>query len=149
MADNKETLSIIHDLVETCRDGETGYLHAAHHISDPDIQAHFEKQSIERRRFLVQLKELAQGLGETETDTSGSTAALLHRMWFGVKADLGMSDAALLSSVESGEERAAEEYRKALESPLPEDVRAVISEQAECVFNAHQRILRLLASKAA
>lgn len=149
MPDNKETLSTLHDLIETCRDGETGYLHAAHHVSDPDIQAHFEKQSLERRRFLVELKDLAQRLGDTDPDTSGSTAALLHRIWFGAKADLGMSDATLLSSVESGEERAAEEYRKALEAPLPDDVRAVVAEQGECVFNAHQRILRLLASKAA
>ena len=148
MANNDDALSVIHELIETCRDGETGYLHASAIVSDPQLKAHFQKQSEERHTFIQELRQEATRLGEEETDTSGSTAGMLHRIWFESKADLGLGDAAVLSSVDSGEESAKKTYEKALEATLPDDLRAIITAQAQCVFDAHNRIL-ILREKAA
>jgi len=35
MADQEKTLETLHELIETCRDGETGYIHAAAMVNDP------------------------------------------------------------------------------------------------------------------
>ena len=46
MAD--DTLDLIKDLIETCKDGETGYVHAAGVATDPQLKAYFTEQSLER-----------------------------------------------------------------------------------------------------
>lgn len=149
MGNNDDALSVVHELIETCRDGETGYLHASATVTDPQLKAHFQKQSQERHSFIEELKQEAARLGEKETDTSGSTAGMLHRIWFETKADLGLGDAAVLSSVDSGEESAKKTYEKALEAPLPDDLRVLVNKQAQCVFDAHNRVLVLRENKAA
>jgi uncharacterized protein (TIGR02284 family) len=142
MAEN-DVLSVVQDLIETCKDGETGYIHAAAAVSDPSLKSYFQQQSTERHHFLMELKELSARLGESQPDTSGSVAAVLHRAWFETKADVGMGDGAVLSSVETGEDSAKDAYQKALQAALPEQVRAVISRQAQSVTDAHNRVRAL------
>jgi len=48
---------ILEKLIETCRDGETGYLHAAGVAHDPEFKAYFQQQSLERARFRVELTD--------------------------------------------------------------------------------------------
>ncbi len=149
MAENKsDTLSIIRDLVEACRDGATGYLHAAGVAKDARLKSYFEQQSLERNRMLQELKQEMVKLGEKDPDTSGSVAALVHRMWFSVKADVGMGDEAILNSVELGEDKAKDAYQKALQGNLPDNIRQIVSNQAASVRAAHDRV-RDLRDKAA
>ena len=41
----EDTLNLIKELVETCKDGETGYAHAAGVATDPQLKAYFSEQS--------------------------------------------------------------------------------------------------------
>jgi uncharacterized protein (TIGR02284 family) len=134
-----DTLDLIKDLIETCKDGETGYVHAAGVATDPQLKAYFTEQSLERARFGRELRAEAERLGE-KPDTSGSVSAVLHRVWFETKATVGLGDQSILNSVEQGEDRAKKDYEKALASELPSDLRAIIQRQAESVIKAHDYV---------
>jgi uncharacterized protein (TIGR02284 family) len=117
MAD--DTLDLLKDLIETCKDGETGYVHAAGVAEDPQLKAYFTEQSLERARFGKELRAEAERLGD-KPDASGSVSAVLHRVWFETKATVGLGDQSTLNSVEQGEDRAKKDYEKALSSQLPD-----------------------------
>jgi uncharacterized protein (TIGR02284 family) len=139
MAD-ASTLDVLQELIETCRDGETGYAHAASIVADPELKGYFTERSQERHRFLVELQELAQRSGEPRPDTSGSVAGTLHRAWFEAKVDIGLGDQAVLNSVEAGEDVAKRAYQKALASALTEQAQSVVQRQAEGIFDAHDYV---------
>jgi uncharacterized protein (TIGR02284 family) len=140
---------VLQKLIETCRDGETGYLHAAGLADDPELKNYLQQQSLERGRFRVALTEAEKKLGETEPDTSGSSAAVLHRAWFEMKDDVGGGDHTLLESVEQGEDRAKETYASALETRLPAGIDPLVREQYASVKAAHDRIRTWRDEKAA
>jgi uncharacterized protein (TIGR02284 family) len=137
MADN--TRDLIKDLIQTCKDGETGYAHAAGVASDPQLKAYFSEQSLERARFGQELRAAAERLGD-KPEPSGSVSAVLHRVWFEAKATVGLGDQSILDSVEQGEDRAKKDYEKALSTQLPSGLRAIIQRQSDSVFKAHDYV---------
>lgn len=126
-------------MIQTCKDGETGYVHAAGVATDPQLKAYFNEQSLERARFGQELRAEAARLGD-KPDPSGSVSAALHRVWFEAKAAVGLGDQSILNSVEQGEDRAKKDYERALSSQLPSGLRAIIQRQAESVFKAHDYV---------
>ncbi|HEX6465881.1 MAG TPA: PA2169 family four-helix-bundle protein [Terriglobales bacterium] len=140
MSDASSTLDVLHELIETCRDGSTGYAHAAAVVKDPELKAYFTEQSQERIRLLKELELEAKRIGESQPDISGSAAGALHRAWFEAKVDIGLGDQAVLNSVEAGEDAAKKAYEKALQAALPDDVRGLVQRQAESVVAAHDRV---------
>lgn len=134
-----DTLDLLKDLIETCKDGETGYVHAAGVAEDPQLKAYFTEQSLERARFGKELRAEAERLGD-KPDAYGSVSAVLHRVWFETKATVGLGDQSTLNSVEQGEDRAKKDYQKALSIQLPDDLRAIIQRQAESVIKAHDYV---------
>jgi uncharacterized protein (TIGR02284 family) len=149
MADREAVIAVLESLIETCKDGETGYVHAAGVVKDERLKEWFGAQSRERHHFLQELKEEVTRLGESDPDTSGSVAGTLHRAWFETKADVGASDESIISSVETGEKSAADSYQKALQAGLPENIRAIVGRQAERVFSALNRLREIYGGRAA
>ena len=139
MADTSSTLDLLNELIETCKDGETGYAHAAGIVENQELKSYFLDQSRERGRFVLELKAKTERLGSTP-DTSGSVAGTLHRMWFEAKAEVGLGDQSVLTSVEQGEDSAKKAYEKALESALPEDTLTIVNRQAQSIFIAHDAV---------
>ena len=140
---------ILRNLIETCRDGETGYLHAAGLAADSQLKSYFQQQSLERARFRVELTDAIKRLGEAEPDTSGSSAAVLHRAWFELKDDFGGGDHTLLESVEQGEDSAKQTYESALEKALPAGIDELVRNQYASVKAAHDRVRSWRDEKAA
>jgi uncharacterized protein (TIGR02284 family) len=139
MADRTEILDLLHELIQTCKDGETGYAHASGIATELRLKAYFSEESLERARFVRDLKSQAELMGE-KPDPSPSVAGTLHRVWFEAKADLGLGDQSILNSVEQGEDSAKKSYEEALRLDLPEDVRALIEVQAKSIFAAHDYV---------
>jgi uncharacterized protein (TIGR02284 family) len=139
MADKDKILDLLRELIEVCKDGETGYTHAAGIVADPKLKSYFQKESLERARIVQELKQAAESLGDKPA-TSGSVAATIHRLWFEAKADLGMGDQSVLNSVEQGEDRAKQAYESALKEDLPADIRGMLQQQAQSVFAAHDYV---------
>ncbi len=140
MPATQEAREVLKALIETCRDGENGYLHAAAQVQDLALKAYFEKQSVQRGRFAVDLEEASQRLGDLGASQEGTIAGLIHRTWFEVKADAGGGDHEILVSVEQGEDYAKQAYEKALNTPLPEMLLAIIREQYATVRAAHDHV---------
>jgi uncharacterized protein (TIGR02284 family) len=78
--------------------------------------------------------------GKPEKECSVAGAA--HRGWLNLKAAVsGRPDLAILEECERGEDVAR--YRKALEEPLPEDIRMVVQRQYDGVVRNHDQIRNL------
>ncbi len=137
--DNKDAVSVVENLVETCRDGEKGYQDAAEHVKRPDLKAFFLEQVSERRQFANELENLLPNLGKAEKKESGSVLGALHRAWIDTKLGLGGGDKTILESVEAGEDKAKEAYGDALNSALPPDVAQVVLRQSRSIKTAHDR----------
>lgn len=141
--DQNNAVSVLQDLIETCKDGQKGYQDAASHVKRPDLKTFFNEQSLERARFAGELQEERIRLGQTDKKDSGSVSATLHRAWIDTKVSMGAGDKAILESVEAGEDNAKEAYQKAVTSDLPENIAQVVRRQAASVQQAHDKVKSL------
>jgi uncharacterized protein (TIGR02284 family) len=139
MAD-KDVISTLNTLIETCRDGEQGFREAAQNLKDPSVKAMFNEVSHERARFADELKSEVQRLGGNPEE-GGSMSGAAHRAWMDVKGALtGRDDKQIISEAERGEDVAVATYQSALREPLPPAVESVVSRQFEHVRQAHDRV---------
>jgi len=134
-----DRIDLLEKLIETCRDGQTGFREAAEHVHDPELRSFFNEQSLQRGEFAAALENEVIRMGKHDPDRSGSTSAALHRGWLNLKTALGCGEGAILSEVERGEDVAKDEYQKAIQANLPEPLGSLIRQQAESVFAAHER----------
>jgi uncharacterized protein (TIGR02284 family) len=141
--DKNNAISVIEDLIDTCKDGQKGYQDAASHVKRSDLKTFFNEQSLERSRFAGELEAELVRLGKPDKKVSGSVSASLHRAWIDTKVSLGGGDKAILESVEAGEDDAKEAYQKALTADLPEDIAQIVRRQAASVQKVHDQVRNL------
>ena len=144
-------LDVIEKLIETCRDGQAGYLEAAEHAKNAELRAFFSGQSMERARFAAQLESVARRLGAADPSRGPSIASKMHCAWIDLKHRLGGGDAGVLGCVEAGESTAKNHYLQALRAGLPPEVQTILERQAESVSAAYDQVcaLRSMYKKAA
>ena len=136
----REVITTLNSLIETCRDGEQGFRDAADNLKNPSVKTLFSEFASERAKFAEELKDQVQRLGG-KPDEGGSASGAMHRGWMNVKgAVTGGDDKAIIAEAERGEDVAVERYREALREPLPAAVESVVSRQFEHVQQAHDRV---------
>jgi uncharacterized protein (TIGR02284 family) len=138
-----DTISVVENLIETCKDGQKGYQDAAHHVKRADLKTYFNEQSLERSRFAGELEAELIRLGKPDKKVSGSVGGALRRAWIDTKVSLGGGDKTILDSVEAGEDTAKEAYEKAVTGDLPEDIAQIVRRQASSVQRAHDKVKML------
>jgi uncharacterized protein (TIGR02284 family) len=145
MAQQKETISTINDLIETLKDGQEGFRQAAEAVGDQELKSLFNECSLQRARFVGELQSEAVTLGESKPEDSGSITGALHRSWINLKSAIAKrDDHAILQECERGEDSAVHEYEDALEDKdVTGPVREIISRQFEKVKSVHDRIKHL------
>ena len=145
MAQQKETISTINDLIETLKDGQEGFRQAAEAVGDSELRSLFNECSLQRARFVGELQSEAVTLGESKPEDSGSVAGALHRSWINLKGAIAKrDDHAILEECERGEDSAVHGYEEALEDKdLTGPSREIISRQYEKVKDVHDRIKHL------
>ncbi|HEU4596148.1 MAG TPA: PA2169 family four-helix-bundle protein [Pyrinomonadaceae bacterium] len=149
MASNEEVISTLNNLIETCRDGQNGFQTAAEGVEGSDLKMLFHSYSQQRARFVGELQDEVRRLGG-DPENTGSVAATLHRGWIDIKAAVtGQDDGAVLSECERGEDSAVANYRAALDTDLPANVRSLVERQFGEVKQAHDRIRSLEKSSGA
>lgn len=141
--DANNTVDVIKDLIETCRDGQKGYLEAASHVKRPDLKTLFNEEGLQRGRFAEELQAELLHLGKKDEKVSSSVGGALHRAWIDTKVALGGGDKSILESLESGEDSAKAAYKKALDTPLPANIADIVRRQASSVQQAHDKIKSL------
>jgi len=142
-------ISVIENLIETCKDGQKGYQDAASHVKRSDLKNYFNQQSLERAGFAGELEAELIRLGKPDKRVSGSVGGALRRAWIDTKVSLGGGDTTILESVEAGEDSAKEAYQKALTGSLPENLLEIIRRQAASVLRAHDKVKSLRDTAAA
>ena len=142
MAEQTER-EVLNHLIETCRDGERGFRHAANHLSDPAAKTLFLETAAERDQFATALLPHAQRLGGPNA-AGGSVAAALHRGWMSLTDVVQHDDATIVQEAEHGERAALGAYEVALEGALPPSSREVIEQQCEAIRRSRQRVASLL-----
>jgi uncharacterized protein (TIGR02284 family) len=148
MKEQKETVSVLDELIETLKDGQEGFKQAAEAVKDPQLKSLFSEYSQQRSRFASALQNEVRSLGETEPETTSSTAGALHRGWINLKSAVtGGDDHAILAECERGEDSAVEEYKKALQDDLSPSVYEIVSRQYAEIKAAHDRIRNLRDSR--
>jgi uncharacterized protein (TIGR02284 family) len=141
--DENNVVSVLENLIETCRDGEKGYRDAAEHVKRSDLKSYFNEQSMERGRFATELQAELAKVGKPDKKVSGSASAGMRRAWVDTKVALGGGDHTILESVEKGEDNAKETYQKALSGTLPSGTAEIVRRQAESVQRAHDKVRML------
>jgi uncharacterized protein (TIGR02284 family) len=135
--------SVLHSLIETCKDGQEGFQKAAENVRTPDLKALFSALATQRQEFVSQLHDLARRLGE-DAESAGP-ASVPHRGWMDLKSTLiSGGEHAILAECERGEDAAVAEYRGALDrKDLPPNVRSVLHLQSIELIAAHDRLRNL------
>ncbi len=141
--DENNAISVIENLIETCKDGQKGYQDAASHVKRSDLKTYFNEQSLERARFAGELEAELIRLGKPDKRVSGSVSGTLRRAWIDTKVSLGGGDKTILESVEAGEDNAKGSYQKAITGDLPENIAQIVRRQAASVQRAHDKVKSL------
>jgi uncharacterized protein (TIGR02284 family) len=136
-------ISVLENLIETCKDGQKGYQEAASKVKRSDLKAFFNEQSLERSRFAGELEAELIRLGKPDKKVSGSVAGSLHRAWIDTKVGLGGGDKTILEWLERGEDSAKDAYQKAVTGDLPENIAQIVRRQAAKVQAAHDKVKSL------
>ena len=148
---NDDVVSLLNDLIQTCKDGQDGFKEAAEGVRRSDLKTIFYEFSQQRAEFAGVLQELVRGLGG-DPESSGSLSGAIHRGWMNIKAAVTDKDeTAILNECERGEDQAKDAYADAVERSLPSNVAEVLGQQYHAILSAHNRVkaLRNTESKAA
>jgi uncharacterized protein (TIGR02284 family) len=144
MAQQKEALSTINNLIETLKDGEKGFKEAADAVRDPQLKSLFQQYSQQRHRFATELQAQAQTLGESRPEKSSSAAGAMHRAWINLKSAVTSgNDKAILAECERGEDSAVHEYEEAIQDGLTGAAREIVARQFTEIKSAHDRVRNL------
>lgn len=142
-ASNDDVISTLNNLIETCKDGQDGFKTAAEGVERSDLKSTFYELSQQRSQFAGELQTLVRELGG-DPETTGSTAATLHRGWINIKSAItGHDDTAILNECERGEDSAKNNYKEAAQTVLPANISEVVQRQYAAVQEAHDRVKAL------
>jgi len=135
-----KAVSVLNDLIETCRDGEQGFRSAAESLKTPAISTKFLEYAAERGQIGRELQAEVRRLGG-DPEKSGSTAGSVHRGWLDLKAVLtGHDDHAIVAEAERGEDVAKAAFDAALNENLPPSTEALVRQHAQKVRRAHDDV---------
>lgn len=144
MLSNTELRVVLNELIQTCRDGQEGFLTAAENIGHDEAKQVLNEYSLQRAKFTGDLQAASHGLGDHNPENVSSISGTLHRGWMNLKtAVLGRDRHAILAECERGEDVALAEYHKVLQLELPADLRSTIQGQYAQLQTAHDRIKAL------
>ena len=137
MPSNSDLRSTLNHLIQTCRDGQEGFLTAAENVQGDELRRLFNECSLQRAKFTGELQTAAHGLGDSNPENASSVSGTLHRGWINLKTAIGGRDQhAILAECERGEDIAVAEHKKALALELPRDIREIV-QKPTCRHSCH------------
>lgn len=143
---NKESISVLNDLIETCKDGQEGFKSCAEDIKHPELKALFVKRSADCATAAAELQAAVRSMGG-DPETSTSVAGDLHRRWVDVKSLFtGKDEEAVLNEAERGEDHALKAYKEALDKINKHNlmgIRDLVERQFHGVQRNHDQVKAL------
>ena len=142
MEDSK-IAGVLNDLVETSRDGATGFKTCAEGANDPMLKAFFLTRAQDCEEAVRELNIEVLHHGGTPIEHGSATGAL-RNAWINIRtAGTGNDDLAVLVECERAEDAALEDYRKALKEDLPDHVKTLLQKQYDGAMENHNRVRQL------
>jgi uncharacterized protein (TIGR02284 family) len=123
-------VSTLNKLLETTKDGESGFRACADAVKNADLKAVFEGAARRRGEGAAELQAVIRSLGQ---DPASSGTAKRARRTNTKSLMPGMDEYAALTECERGEDVAKRAYEKALMDDLPTDIKAIVQRQYEVV----------------
>jgi uncharacterized protein (TIGR02284 family) len=140
---NDKAISVLNNLIETCKDGELGFKTAAEGLKSAEIKAKFLEYSRQRSEMARELQSEVRRLGG-DPEKSSSMSGSLHRGWMDIKAAItGKDDHAIVAEAERGEDVARAVYEHALTEGLAGTIQTLVQQQAAKVRQAHDNVRAL------
>lgn len=131
--------AVLNSLIETCKDGESGFRHAAELVSDAGFKALFTDLARRRSQVAAELLPHAQRFGGSEA-ADGTTAASLHRKWMDLRDWSGHDDRAILAEARRGNSMTVAAFKDALAGVLPASVRDMVERQHAEILSDDERL---------
>lgn len=142
----KESISVLNDLIETCKDGQEGFKTCAEDIKHPELKRVFVERAKDCGNAAAELQTAVRALGG-DPETSTSVAGDLHRRWVDVKAKFtGKDEKAVLTEAERGEDHALKAYKEAIEKINKHNlvgIRDLVERQYHGVQRNHDQVKAL------
>jgi uncharacterized protein (TIGR02284 family) len=140
MDNQKEIVSVLHHLIERCKDGSKGFFTAAEDVDDPQLKDMFKKFSVQRDGMITQLQNELHKMGKLDSE-HGSIEGKVHRAWIDLSSALASKDRKrILEECERGEDYAVSAYEKALKEELPSNLHQIVEQQYQQVKQAHDQV---------
>ena len=137
---NDNAISVLNNIIETCKDGELGFKTAAEGLKSAEIKAKFLEYSRQRGEMVRELQNEVRRLGG-DPEKSGSMSGSLHRGWLDIKSAVtGKDDHAIVAEAERGEDVAKTAYENALKEALPAGAQTLVQQQSAKVRQAHDQV---------
>lgn len=144
-----EAKNLLLDLVEVLQDGHKGMMDLGQRLKDESARQFLLRESQVRAEFAAELENQLHRMGEHDVEQRGTIGGALHRAWGDLKAKLGAGDESLLASAELGEAGTAKSYERALQEPMPGDVRDLVAGQQRYIVVALEKLRNLREQRAA
>lgn len=147
MNTNQEIIDSLNELVQINNDRIRGYESSIDNVEDKALAGQFRQFIVQSQKFRSELADHVVRLdGHAVTDaTTTDLASKFHRAWLDIKASVSDNEkAAVLGSVEFGENAAVKAYEDALEEDhLPAYVKEVIQAQLADLRAARDQVVVL------
>jgi uncharacterized protein (TIGR02284 family) len=141
--DKDDLIDLLNDLTENARDGEFGFRECAEHAKSADLKQTFSARADDCRRAAEELAGRVSALGGKPQE-GGTALGALHRGWVAARSALSTyDDKAMLEECERGEDIAVAKYRKALQKPVPEDIRSLLERHLMGAQRNHDQVKAL------
>lgn len=136
--------SKLNDLLERTYDAEKGFKKAAENTEHTYLKRYFERKSLERQNFGIELNNEIRSFGESP-EKSGSLEGAAHRTWMDIKAMFSVNnDESMLEEAIRGENTALNDYNEVInDHGLPMSTQSILIRQRDAIANDLQAIKRL------
>lgn len=134
-----DTISMLNNLISTCRDGQEGFQTAAQHLKNQQFRSLFEQFARDRGEIAAELGQLVARHG-AQPEREGSVPGMLHRGWMDLRAALTRGDEQIIAEAERGEDVAKSAFESALATIDDPDIKPVVDRAYQRVRQAHDRV---------
>ena len=139
---NTEVISILNDLIDTCKKGRERFQNAAESIQNCEFRRLFNIFSQQRAQFIAELQGEAHRLGTSSAGESDRTTPSGNTVPFRTSTTMKRrtDEATVIIECQREEETAVNDYQEALKGDMPLDVQYVIKRQYMDIKDAYDRI---------
>ncbi len=140
------TITILDNLIETCKAGKSDFRIAAQNIRDQELGRLLEDYARKYEQFGRALQNQAQRL-DGASEPVGSVTEGLKRGWLNIEAAMTIeeenTDLLVLAATANSEAATLKIYREALDKGLPGELRSIVEHQFAEIEEMYDHISRI------